>query len=53
MTKLDFEVREFKFKERLNEKEYEELIIKMRNKGFDFEGFDFEREVYSFVKFYK
>ena len=51
MAKLDFEAREFKYKEALNREELIKLIEKMRKKGFDYEAHNEEENRYSFIKF--
>lgn len=51
MKKLDYEVREFCYKEKLTNDELSKLIDRMNKQGFEFEGFIQERLVYSFVKF--
>lgn len=51
--KIDYEVREIKTFNKLNNEELTQLIDKMKKKKFDYEGYIEERGIYSFVRFYK
>lgn len=49
--KLFYEVREFATKEPLTNTELDNLIIKMKKLGFDYEGINPNNDNYSFIKF--
>jgi hypothetical protein len=51
MKKLDYEVRELVFKEKLTNDELSQLIDKMNKKGFDYANYVDERIAYQFIKF--
>ena len=51
MKKLEYEVREFCYKEKLTNEELSKLVLKMRKQGYDYEGINPNNDNYSFVKF--